>query len=309
MGNQEPELHPRPVPERRQDSVVELDRAPDTGRLFRRAALGAVPLPGVRRTADTLPETTLVLSGIRVDRTLLAEYDRVCGFGVSDTLPPTFAHVLAFPLAMALMSAPDFPFPMVGLVHVANRIEVRRPIDAGEPLDLAVYCEDLREHPRGRQFDVVSIASVGSEEVCRGVSTYLRRRRGGASGGAAPGTGEHGVGEPAALWRVGARVGSDYAAVSGDRNPIHTSRLGARLFGFPRPIAHGMWSKARCLAALYPRLPAAYNVLVAFKLPILLPATAAFSVDPPRATEPPRGFALHDAKTGRPHLAGTLTPA
>ena len=75
-----------------------------------------------------------------------------------------------------------------------------------------------------------------------------------------------------ARWRVEPRVGTDYARVSGDRNPIHTSRLGARLFGFPRPIAHGMWSKARCLAALEGRLPDAYTVEVAFKLPVPLPA-------------------------------------
>ena len=45
-------------------------------------------------------------------------------------------------------------------------------------------------------------------------------------------------------------LGRRYAAISGDYNPIHLGALSAKLFGFKQAIAHGMWSKARCLAAL-----------------------------------------------------------
>lgn len=277
---------------------------PSTGALYRRAVISAVPGLGASRRADALPDLDLVLRGVSVDRGHLAEYNRVCGFRLRETLPPTYPHVLAFPLAMRLMTAPDFPLPLVGLVHVANRITMNRPIEAGESLDLTVRATDLRPHDRGRQVDVVTTASVGDEVVWRGVSTYLSRDRTGSAGQRrdrprdkerpAPPT-------PTAQWRMERRVGTDYARVSGDRNPIHTSRLGARLFGFPRPIAHGMWSKARCLAALEGRLPDAYTVDVSFKLPILLPATVAFSARPSWT------FALHDARTGKPHLTGTIT--
>jgi acyl dehydratase len=76
------------------------------------------------------------------------------------------------------------------------------------------------------------------------------------------------------------------------------------VLGFPRPIAHGMWSKARCLAALGGRLPDAYAVEVAFKRPVLLPTTAAFSAD-----KTPSGwdFSLHGAKSGKPHLVGKVS--
>jgi acyl dehydratase len=199
------------------------------------------------------------------------------------------------------MTAPDFPFPLVGLVHVANRVTVVRPIDAGVALDLAVRAADLRPHERGRQVDVVATVSVGDEVVWRGVSTYLRKEPGPAGGE------RRGVGDrpppPAASarWRVEPRVGTDYARVSGDHNPIHTSRFGARLLGFARPIAHGMWSKARCLAALEGRLPDAYTVDVSFKTPVMLPSTVSFSATPAW------GFELHDAKTGKPELAGSVS--
>ncbi|MFF0821775.1 MaoC/PaaZ C-terminal domain-containing protein [Micromonospora haikouensis] len=285
-------------------TLLELPRLPQAGPLYRRALLGALPGPG-RRRGDALPQVELAVAGVAVDRTHLADYDRVCGFRLADRLPGTYPHVLGFPLALRLMTAPQFPLPLVGLVHVANRITVRRPVEAGETLDFRAYAENLRPHERGRQVDVVLVGAVGGAEVWRGVSTYLGRERT-AGGGARRDRGDRPAAPAAtASWRVPPRVGTDYARVSGDHNPIHTSRLGARLFGFPRPIAHGMWSKARCLAALESRLPEAYTVEVAFKLPVPLPSTVAFTATA-TADGPAWEFALHDARSGRPHLAGSL---
>ena len=268
------------------------------GRIAVDTALG--PLRG--RPAD-LPDRERVSTGVTVDRDALAAYDRVCGFRLSDTLPATYPHVLAFPLAMELMAAGDFPFGVLGLVHVANAIEQLRPLDAGEPFDLRVWAENLAQHPRGRTVDLVAEATVDGEVAWRDRSTYLHREAGG--GGAKKGPRD---GEPPrtqAEWSVPGDTGRRYAAVSGDRNPIHLHGVPARLFGQKGAIAHGMWSKARCLAALEP-LPAAYAVEVAFKLPILLPAKVAFAswVD-----DTERRFALHDARTGKPHLEGGITPA
>jgi acyl dehydratase len=290
-----------------------------------------------RRRGDTLPATVLERRGVRVDRDHLARYDRVCGFRLDDALPATYPHVLAFPLALRLMTATGFPFPVIGLVHVANRITVHRPVGAGTPLDLSVRAEGLRPHRRGRQFDIVATATVDGTEVWRGVSTYLKKGAvpadvakqdvpadvarpdvpadvGGQ--GASTYVGGRGastyVGEGrastqrempaaprvAARWRVPAGVGRDYAAVSGDRNPIHTSRAAARLFGFARPIAHGMWSKARCLAALEGRLPDRFTVDVAFQRPILVPATVSYTA---ARRDDGWEFGLES------HLAGQLT--
>lgn len=286
---------------------------PAAGPLYRRAALALVP--GTGRRGTDLPDVELVVRGVPVDRDRLADYDRVCGFRLSDVLPATFPHVMGFPLALRLMTAPDFPIPLAGVVHVANRITVRRPISATELLDFTVRAADLRPHARGRQLDIVLTASVDGVEVWHGVSTYLSKEQT-AHDGERPGGGPRpaesgpraapaasaGPAMPAtARWRVEPRVGADYARVSGDHNPIHTSRLGARLFGFRRPIAHGMWSKARCLAALDGRLPEAYIVDVAFKLPLPLPSTAAFTATPAWT------FALHGVTSGRPHLTGTVS--
>jgi acyl dehydratase len=108
-----------------------------------------------------------------------------------------------------------------------------------------------------------------------------------------------------AEWRLGGDLGRRYASVSGDRNPIHMHSLTAKPLGFPGAIAHGMWTKARCLAALDSRLPDAFVADVRFRKPILLPARVEFAC----AEEGEEiAFAVRDAKRQTPHLDGRVTP-
>src|SRR5918996_4539134 len=148
---------------------------------YGRIAVGAALGP-LKRRPDALPERELAREGVAVDRERLAAYDRVCGFQLSDTLPATYPHVLAFPLAMELMAAGDFPFGVLGLVHVANAIEQLRPLDAAEPLDLRIWAEQLAQHARGRTVDIVAEASVDGDVAWRDRSTYLHRESGGSKG-------------------------------------------------------------------------------------------------------------------------------
>ena len=286
------------------------DSPPSVLPMYAKAVAPAVPglslLPGVRRGGKDLPDLELAQPGVRIDGDRLAAYNEVCGFGLRDEIPATYPHILAFPLHMALMTDGSFPFAPMGLVHVANRISQPRPIRSAETLDLRVRAENLRPHPKGRQFDIVSEASVDGEVVWRGVSTMLRRGGGGDSGdGKGQAREERPIPTGATRWRLAGDLGRRYAAVSGDRNPIHLYGATAKAFGFPRQIAHGMWSKARSLAALQPRLPKAFEVDVEFKKPILLPATVAFGAQP---TGSGIDFGLTDAKKGTPHLVGSARP-
>jgi acyl dehydratase len=214
--------------------------------------------------------------------------------------------MLAFPLHLALMTGGRFPFAAIGLVHIANQIVQYRPIDAGERLSLRVWAGRVEPHPRGRQFSIHSEAKAGDEVVWTETSTNLKRGRAGenvAKSDDPPATDSL---PPSATWRLNGDLGRRYGSVSGDLNPIHVHPLTARLFGFPTAIAHGMWTKARCLAALGPELPEAFTVRVAFKRPILLPATVRFAEA--RDAEGIR-FGVRDAKRETPHLDGLLAPA
>jgi acyl dehydratase len=284
-------------------SARELSSPPSLTALYPRAV--GVPLlrklPGLG-SGRGLPDTELEVRDVAVDPDRLAAYREVCRFARADVLPPTYPHIVAFPLAVRIMAERAFPFPLLGLVHVGNEIVRHRPVGADEPLSVRVRAQDLEPHERGTQFAMAAEARAGEELVWSSRSVYLHRD-GTPSGGSSAGK-DREAPAPArarAHWRVPADVGRRYGAVSGDRNPIHLYGFSAKLFGMPRPIAHGMWVKARCLAELEPALPDAFTVGVRFKLPLFLPAQVAFGV------RDGGGFEVRDASSGKPHLSGTLT--
>jgi MaoC dehydratase-like protein len=295
-----------------------LDSSPRILPLYARAAAPLIPgaslLPFVPGRGKEIPDIELTLAGVRADPDEVAAYARVCGFSLRDHLPPTYPHMLAFPLHMAVMADGSFPFGAVGLVHVENRIVQRRRIGLGEELELRVHPTKLEPHPKGRTFTLVTEARAGGERVWEGFSTMLRR---GGSQQPPNGTKSRHIGDksthrqgdeeltPNAEWRLGGDLGRRYAAVSGDRNPIHMHSLTAKPLGFRAAIAHGMWTKARCLAAIESRLPDAFSVDVRFRKPIFLPGRVEL-LTAPRGEE--IVFAVRDLKRQTPHLDGVAEP-
>ncbi len=270
-----------------------------------KAALPSIPvvnqLPGIRKTGD-FHGLSFKRPVVGIQREHVTAYAAVCGFPVKDTVPLTYPHVLAFPLHMAILGDPSFPFPAVGAVHLANSITQHRPLAVGETVTVTVRAEEVRPHPKGRTVDVLASVDAGGEVVWESTSTYLRRGRSSVeTADVRPAPGPTVVPPGRVTWRLGGDLGRRYAAVSGDHNPIHLYPLTAKALGFPRQIAHGMWSLARCVAALENRLPDAVTVDAAFKKPIFLPGTVAFGQD---AADDGIAFALTSPKNGAPHLVG-----
>ncbi|AQS72009.1 MaoC family dehydratase [Streptomyces pactum] len=265
---------------------------------------GALLSPLKRPRPDAgFPRTRLVLPGLRVDLARLAAYERVCGMPTgADALPLTYPHVLGFPATMRLMSGRDFPLPLLGLVHTSIDLTRRAVMPATAEYELTTYVGGLAPHRRGTEATVVTEVRAGADLVWESRSTYLARHRT-AGGPAAEGR------EPAdpaarplperARWRLAHDVGRRYAAASGDRNPIHLHPLTARLFGFPRAIAHGMWTVARCLAEH--GTPDAAVARARFRAPVLLPGTVTYGAGDGR-------FELRDGEGRRLHVSGEVGP-
>lgn len=274
--------------------------------LYARAAAPMIPgaslLPFVPGRGKEIPDVELTQPDVRADRDAVAAYAKACGFTLRGTLPVTYPHVQAFPLHMAIMADGSFPFGAVGLVHVENRIVQHRPIGLDEQITLRVRATKLEPHPKGRTFSIVTEAHVGAEKVWEGRSTMLRRS--GASEPKREAERDADTRPATAEWKLGGDLGRRYAAVSGDRNPIHMHSLPAKALGFPRAIAHGMWTKARCLAALESTVPEAYAVEVRFQRPILLPGKVEFVCE---STGAGNRFGVRSAKDGTPHLDGQVT--
>ncbi|HET6627214.1 MAG TPA: MaoC/PaaZ C-terminal domain-containing protein [Nocardioidaceae bacterium] len=292
-----------------ESTIREVHTDPATLPMMLKAALPVVPgvsrLPGVKKSGSTLPSLILTRHDVPIDRDHVAAYSEVCGFRLRDSVPLTYPHVLAFPLQLSLMTDPGFPFPAIGTVHLENSITAHRAISASERLQLTVRSQDLRPHPKGTVFDLVTEVHSAGEPVWEETSTFLRRGR---SSGEAPETTRtwDDVAPSGIEWKLPGDLGRRYAGVSGDHNPIHLYGLTAKAFGFPRQIAHGMWSVARCVAVLEGRLADATTVAAAFKKPILLPGTVAFgsrALDGATA-QPDYAFSLTDPRSGAPHLLG-----
>jgi acyl dehydratase len=277
-----------------------------------RAALPSVPvvnqLPGVRKASvEGFTGLSRTRPAVTVERAHVDAYAEVCGFPVKDVVPLPYPHLLVFDLQMAIMSDPAFPAPAIGTVHLENSITQHRPIAVGERLEVLARVGAPVPHPKGRVYEFTTeIRAVGGgsltgELVWEETSAYLRRGKGDADasyGSVFPEAPPSGL-----TWRLPADLGRRYAAVSGDANPIHLYPLTAKALGFKRQIAHGMWTTARCVAALENRLPDAVRVDVAFKTPVFLPGTVAFG-----STPVDQGYAFGlTSPSGKPHLAGRTT--
>ena len=274
---------------------LDLDIPPALPGLFLRAALRR------KVTGRQLPALGLRCR-VEVDARHLAGYRQVCGIHADGYLPPVYPHVLAFALQMQLLTDKRFPFPLLGLVHLENRIRVLRPLGGLGPFQVSVQVADLQAHEKGATFSLITRLQDQLGLLWEGDSRILCRALR-LDGQAAPHT------EPAALpvvplddWAAPADTGRRYARVAGDYNPIHLSAVSARLFGFPRAIAHGLWNKARSLAALQAHLPpAGYEVQVRFQKPVLLPTHVALHASEPGTSGQFRLLGEQDT----PHMTGS----
>ncbi|MGH8530265.1 MAG: MaoC/PaaZ C-terminal domain-containing protein [Nevskiales bacterium] len=279
---------------------IEYQTAPSLLTSYLRAATAR---PG----GGAIPRMDAVQRAVAVDAGKLADYRKVCGFAAGRHLPVTFPHILAAPLHLGLLTQKTFPLRLLGLVHVRNVIRQMRPLAPDERLDLHVFVEGQREVPNGIEFDLVTeVDDALGRRVWESVSSNLSRRKSKDKRGSPPKRhGEEVIQyEHTERWKVPGNIGRRYAGVSGDVNPIHLTWLTARALGFPRAIAHGMWSLARCAAAFEREQPAgAFQLSVAFKLPVLLPAKVQLQY---RRHDGALHYVLSSADGSKPHLAGEL---
>jgi len=270
-----------------------------------RAAAGALPfIPRGGR----VPEKVHRIAALPIDRSHVAAYTAVTGLRFADTVPLTYPFVLTFPTVMSILTGFDFPFPAMGSVHVENVITAHRPIAVSDTVGIAVRAENLREHRKGLLVDLITEVSVGNETAWHQVSTFLHQQRTSLSGEPKPEPpAQRKPPPPNSILRISPAQIRRYAAVGGDRNPIHISAVAAKLFGFPTVIAHGMFSGAAVLANIEGQLPDRVRYAVKFGKPVLLPAAVGVYVE--RTAPGPDGgwdIAVRNMSKGYPHLTATV---
>ena len=261
-----------------------------------------------RLAAGAIPRIEAALSDFTVSRQQLARYEKVCGEPPSPQLPIAFPHVMATPLHLAMLASAAFPLNLFGVVHVRNSIVQQRPLRIDDSGEIRAYIEPDAVTHRGQELRLQTDIQVGGDIIWSETSTLLcrmaeRRRAAGATRRDAEQPPQE------ALRRTGltipAAAGRRYARVSGDYNPIHITDFLARLFGFKRAIAHGMWTLARCAAAIGSGAFAVPCMMeVSFKLPIAFPADVMLES---WSAQGAIGFALRAAQGARrAHLLGKI---
>ena len=267
-----------------------------------RGAVGALPF--VRRS-DELPDTTVSVDDLPIDRANVAAYAAVTGLRYADTVPLTYPFTLTFPAVMSLVTSFDFPFAAMGSVHIENQITQHRPIAVTDTVSVTARAENLREHRKGLLVDIVTGVRVGNDPVWDQVTTFLHQQRTSLSDEPKPEPPKREkLPPPNAVLKITPGQIRRYASVGGDHNPIHTNGIAAKLFGFPTVIAHGMFSAAAVLANIEGQLPDAVKYSVRFGKPVILPASAGLYVD---RTAQGWDLSLRNLKKGEPHLTASVT--
>ena len=287
---------------------LDFDRVPSMGT----TSLKAITARKRKGAVSELPALSASVRNAQFEPERLATFQRLCLARPSESLPLTAPHVLAGPLHIAMLAHSSFPLPLLGLVHVDNRIVQHRPVPADAPLDIRCALGPLTSNDKGQRFELITEIRAGGDLLWEEASGLLKR------GPRTPGPkkprpdvlpGEEPGATRSVLWPVAKDMGRRYAGVSGDYNPIHLTAASARLFGFKRAIVHGMWSVARCLAELDEEIQrrsakGALKLETSFKTPVFLPCHVAFSS---RVEGDDLHFSLRSANGIKPHVTGSIT--
>jgi len=282
-----------------------LERVPDAGRLSLKA-LGTLRRKPPRELV--LPDMSTEVREFRFDAGNLEAYRKICGYAEGGGVPMPYPQVSAIGMQMYLLTREQFPLPLLGLVHLKNRIEQTAALAPDGTYAVKVSVAESHATERGLEFDIETVyAATDGSIPWKSVATVLYRRK---VADAAPKK----KGPPPADASAGlsgylafdapADIGRRYGKIAGDNNPIHLYPLTARLFGFERHIAHGMWSLARCDALLQEQLGRAPRQLtVQFRQPLFLPGRVAL-----RFARDDQGmaFGLLGRDSGKTHLTGNL---
>ncbi len=257
--------------------------------------------------------------GVKIDPGRLALFRNVCECPDNGLeVPPVYPECLCLGLMAEAVLSDAFPFSPFGLIHVGQHITLFHPISPIAILDLSCRLTEIRETNRGFEVDLVLDVKADGREAWKGVTTLLSRNKRARSRRERnpdlkwPATWIS-EGEPfrSIQIRVPENTGRRYAFASGDWNPHHLYPFTARLLGYRRAIAHGMWTFSRTLSAIEAQHPFIFPVEMnaSFKRPILLPSEIELRLlEEPLKESNGRAvrFEVRNIHSGELHMTGSM---
>ena len=284
-----------------------LDTLPKMPRVFARALAVAPGRPRRLSPETRIKRGTLYCPNHRVSQGAVHLYNRVCHFQGKD-LSPTFIQTLFVPLLGTYIASPLFPITPLGLIQTGQSIAQHRRVTPNEKMDLHCGLLDMEQTERGIRTRFYTEVQIQGKMVWQGISTYFTPHGRGRKKTKRQGDIPLPIQE---IIPLAGDTGRQYAKASGDMNPHHLWTPTARLFGFKRPIAHGMWSLGRSFSSLAKNHAPDFPLYLdgEFKLPAFMPGSLTLGHAQRKTALPGKStvdFELRDQATGRPHLKGCL---
>jgi acyl dehydratase len=190
-----------------------------------------------------MPEISASWYGAQADQGALKDYCETLDIEFTHTLPVLYPHVMAGGMHMNMLTHKVFPIGLLGAVHLKNTITQHKAITISEKIDIHAQMGGFRLTAKGVEFDFNTQVKIADEIVWEELSIYFMAGKFGGKENPSPETSFELASldqmEDVASWTVPKNRGKKYASISGDYNPIHTSKYLAKLFGFKRDIAHG----------------------------------------------------------------------
>ena len=231
---------------------VELIKPPSTASNYLK--LFTQKKPGIKE-GEKLPEISYSLQDVKIEKQNVDLFNQVCGIKDSKIFI-TYPYVLSGPLALSFITDKNFPIAPVGLLHLRNSIELFKNLEFEFPYCLEIRTLNSRFRPQGFEFDLLTELKTQGEIVWACKSTFLKR-------------GKYSKEDPPSedeeifmkledgqflegKIHIPSDIGKVYARICKDYNPIHISNIMAKILGYKRSIAHGMWTLARTASYLHP---------------------------------------------------------
>jgi hypothetical protein len=227
---------------------LDFDQAPGIAAPMAKALF--LPRKGFKASIG-LPDIKASWLGAQADQSALKDYCQTLDIEFGHSLPVLYPHVMAGGMHMQMLTHKTFPFGLLGAVHLKNTISQHKPIPLNATMDIHAQMGGFRLTAKGVEFDFTTQIIVAGETVWQELSIYFMAGKFGGKENPSTDT-SFDLSSLENLndivsWSVPKNRGKKYAGISGDYNPIHTSKYLAKLFGFKRDIAHGFGILAQAI--------------------------------------------------------------
>ncbi len=287
------------------EHTISLNKDPFMPMILIKGLLLSILRPSVDSIKDfSFSKFSSSFNNIKLDPKKIDHFKKTCGYPQNtDNVPMLYLQSLFIGQFGKYVTSEHFPLFPLGLIHTKQKIFQTRSIKPNEILNTKLSLDNIINNEKGLEFTFLLEITIENELIWKGITTTLAKSKKYIK------KNKH-TQAPENMTSISVidapkYIGREYAKVSGDYNPHHLSVFSAKLFGFKRAIAHGMWSLARSVAEIEKRFPdnELVSIDISFKRPLFLPGTIALATKKSNNTI---AFELRDYVTNIPHLAGDV---